>query len=60
MITINSQETTLADYYYSCLKVIPKEKLVLGIEYVNNDFYSELKNICSIIANIRCIFLGIY
>lgn len=35
-------ETTLADYYYSCTKVIPKEKLVLGIEYVSDNFYNEL------------------
>lgn len=43
----NSIDTTLADYYYSCTKVIPKDKLVLGIENVSSDFYNELNSICS-------------
>ncbi len=41
-----SLETTLDDYYNSCSKIIPREKLVLGVEYISNDFYDELKNIC--------------
>ena len=41
-----SYETTLVDYYNSCTKVISREKLVLGIEYVSNNFYSELKSLC--------------
>ena len=40
-------ETTLADYYNLCLKIIPREKLVLGIEYLNDDFYNELSSICN-------------
>ena len=41
-----SLETTLDDYYNSCTKIIPRDKLVLGVEYVSNDFYDGLKNIC--------------
>ena len=41
-----SCETSLVDYYNSCTKIIPREKLVLGIEYVTSDFYDELKTIC--------------
>lgn len=40
-----SNESTLLDYYNSCTKIIPREKLVLGIEYVSGDFYDELKSL---------------
>tara|TARA_B100001123_G_C15273093_1_gene1011065 strand:- start:337 stop:1176 length:840 start_codon:yes stop_codon:yes gene_type:complete len=42
----NSIETSLADYYNSCTKIIPRDKLVLGVEYVISDFYNELTSIC--------------
>lgn len=39
------EETTLTDIYNMCTKVIPREKLVLGIEYISSDFYDELYSI---------------
>ena len=41
-----ANETTLLDYYNSCTNVIPRNKLVLGVEYVNSQFYDELKSLC--------------
>jgi len=41
-----SSETTLADYYNTCTKIIPKDKLVLGVEYISSDFYDDLQSIC--------------
>ena len=36
---------SLEFYYNLCTKIIPREKLVLGIEFVNEDFFDNLYNI---------------
>jgi hypothetical protein len=50
-----TMETGIDDYYNACTKIIPRYKLVLGVDYVNDDFYNGLHNICN-----NCCISGVY